>query len=214
MGWSRRCRREDVEAIERRVRATPKLDAEYQAYLEKFGDRCLEELKLESATLTDDPTPLLRTIGQAARRLKNGGGERKPFRPREDAEARVAAALKRRPFRGLLFHWILRNARGRIRDRENLRFERTRLFGRVRRIFVEVGRRLRSESVLRHERDIFYLTLDEILGFVEGTASDAAIGTPRRSSRGDVRRVSRDAAAAGGSVRDARRGVCRQHVRG
>ena len=59
----------------------------------------------------------------------------------------------------------------RVRDRENLRFERTRLFGRVRRIFVEMGRRLFSEGALRDPRDVFYLTLDEILGFVEGTST-------------------------------------------
>ena len=57
-----------------------------------------------------------------------------------------------------------------MRDRENLRFERTRLFGRVRRIFLEAGRRLVAEGLLDDERDIFYLTLDEILSFVEGTA--------------------------------------------
>ena len=33
-------------------------------YLARFGDRCLEELKLESATLDDDPLPLLRSVGR------------------------------------------------------------------------------------------------------------------------------------------------------
>jgi pyruvate,water dikinase len=57
-----------------------------------------------------------------------------------------------------------------VRDRENLRFERTRVFGRVRRIFVELGKRLHGLDVLEEPRDIFYLTAEESLGFVEGTA--------------------------------------------
>src|SRR5262249_6776585 len=39
----------------------------YDAYLAKFGDRCLEELKLESQTLHDNPLVLLRNIGEIAR---------------------------------------------------------------------------------------------------------------------------------------------------
>jgi pyruvate,water dikinase len=66
---------------------------------------------------------------------------------------------------------VLRSARARVRDRENLRFERTRLFGRVRAIFVELGRKLHALDLLEHPRDIFYLEKDEILGFVDGTTS-------------------------------------------
>jgi pyruvate,water dikinase len=57
-----------------------------------------------------------------------------------------------------------------VRDRENLRFERTRLFGRVRRIFVEMGKRFHADGILDNPRDIFYLEKDELFGFVEGTA--------------------------------------------
>jgi pyruvate,water dikinase len=71
----------------------------------------------------------------------------------------------------VVFGWVLRQARGRVRDRENLRFERTRLFGRVRRIFVELGKRFHADGLLDDPRDIFWLEIAEILGFVEGTAT-------------------------------------------
>jgi pyruvate,water dikinase len=74
-------------------------------------------------------------------------------------------------FRGWIFRRVLRHARHRVRDRENLRFERTRLFGRVRRIFVEMGRRFYADGLLAAPRDIFYLTLDEALGFGDGTSA-------------------------------------------
>src|SRR5262249_53370890 len=56
-------------------------------------------------------------------------------------------------------------------DRENLRFERTRLFGRVRQIFAELGRQFHALGLLDSPRDVFYLEVEEVLGFVEGTAS-------------------------------------------
>jgi pyruvate,water dikinase len=73
--------------------------------------------------------------------------------------------------RRLLFGWVLRNARARVRDRENLRFERTRLFGRVRLIMLELGKRFYADDLLEHPRDVFYLEVEEALGFVTGTAT-------------------------------------------
>lgn len=160
----------DRRLAEEQMATVPDLVGMYRGYLDKFGDRCLEELKLESPTLNDDPTPLLRAIGHTARRLRSGDAPRRRYYPRERAEAVVADALRGRSVRRIIFGWVLRNARRRVRDRENLRFERTRLFGRVRRVFVEAGKRLYAERVLDDPRDVFYLTLDEVLSFVEGTA--------------------------------------------
>jgi rifampicin phosphotransferase len=55
-----------------------------------------------------------------------------------------------------------------VRDRENLRFERTRLFGRVRRIFRAIGRQLHAYGRLDRPDDVFLLTVDEVLGAIEG----------------------------------------------
>jgi pyruvate,water dikinase len=129
-------------------------------HLEKFGDRCLDELKLESPTLLDDATTLLQGIGALA-----GRGEQ-PVPPASPA-GKTPDPLG--GLRGLIFRRLLRNARDRVRDRENLRFERTRLFGRVRRIFVELGKRFAADGALASPKDVFFLTLDEILGFADGT---------------------------------------------
>jgi phosphohistidine swiveling domain-containing protein len=160
----------DIAALDGKIRQSAAFDNAYRAYLEKFGDRCLEELKLESSTLVDDPTPLLRSIGHTALRLRDPSSPAQAFRPRQSAEARVAEALRHHPLRRFIFAWVLHHARGRVRDRENLRFERTRLFGRVRRIFIEIGRRWRDEARLENERDIFHLTLDEILALNDGAS--------------------------------------------
>jgi len=154
--------------IRARLADHPEFAAEYQAYLEKFGDRCLEELKLESATLHDDPLLLFRSVARLAGN---------PDRPGMDtamlgkaAEERAARALAGHPVRRAIFQFVIRRTRDRVRDRENLRFERTRVFGRVRRIFVELGKRLHALGQLDDPRDVFYLQTEEVLGFVEGAA--------------------------------------------
>ena len=43
-------------------------EAEVQAYLDRFGDRCTQELKLESIPLSEEPGQLLAAIAASARR--------------------------------------------------------------------------------------------------------------------------------------------------
>lgn len=161
----------DVAAQARR---SPEFSAALQAYLAQFGDRCLEELKLESRTLHDDPDVLYRGIGRlAASEPPATAASALARQRREDAERRVAAALGRRFVRRLLFAWMLRTARARIRDRESLRFERTRVFARARAIFLAVGSQLARRGHLDDPRDVLYLQTDEIWGFIEGTAACA-----------------------------------------
>jgi phosphohistidine swiveling domain-containing protein len=149
---------------------------QYQAYLAKFGDRTVNELKLESATLHDDPLPLFRAVGSLAHQFASGAdvaatSGSSADRLRIESRRRVQESLRAHPFRRVVFNWVLRHARRRVRDRENLRLERTRLFGRVRRIFLEVGRRLHAVEMLDDERDIFYLEVDEVLGFADGRST-------------------------------------------
>jgi pyruvate,water dikinase len=167
-----RCLCEDSwNKIVRAILGHPQFAKEYADYLDKFSDRCLNELKLESATLRDDPMFLLRSIGQVAR--SRGSSIEPVDNPAAEAESRAIKALASNPLRLAIFRYVLKNARGRIRDRENLRFERTRLFGHVRRIFVEIGKRFAADNIISKPRDIFYLEVEEILSYVEGTATTA-----------------------------------------
>jgi rifampicin phosphotransferase len=155
--------------IQSQLASHPELDQAFRSYLDQFGDRCLEELKLETVTLGDSPVTLARSIGRLAR--QDGRQTKRPVSASDLRNAAEKQALYRLgPVRRLVFKKILAQTRARVRDRENLRFERTRVFGRVRRIFVELGRRLQASGQLAQDRDIFYLTYEEALAFVEGTA--------------------------------------------
>ncbi len=153
------------------LRQVPELSDKYDQYLADFGDRCLEELKLETSTLHDDPVPMLRRLGELAQATTGA----QPFAPiASDSHAgameEADGVLRRRPLRRLIFHWVVSNSRRWVCQRENLRFQRTRVFGRVRRVFLEIGRRFHDSYVLENARDIFYLQVGEILAFVNGTA--------------------------------------------
>ena len=159
----------ELDQIEGAIDQHAELKDGATAYLERFGDRCLDELKLESATLTDEPLLLWRSVGQLARLeaqdkpTVDTEGEKR----RLEGEIRGRLSLPRRP----LFNFVLGQARARVRDRENLRFERTRVFGRARRLFLEMGARLQESGDLGSARDVFWLEVDEVLGTVEGSAT-------------------------------------------
>lgn len=141
---------------------------ELRAYLDRFGDRCANELKLETLTHGDDPSFLVRLVRTYARagavREQAGGHE---AQVRAAAEATVRSRLG--GVRRRVFFSVLAQARTRIRDRENLRFERTRVFGAVRRIFLGIGARLAEAGRLDDARDVLYLRVDEVFAHLDGT---------------------------------------------
>lgn len=141
-----------------------------QTHLRRFGNRCVNELKLETVTPFQDHRILVRLIREYTAlgpfdEAGEGDGSR-----RRRAEAAVKKRLKYHPLRRVMFRFVLAMARRLVQNRENLRFERTRLFGVVRRIFLALGDRLASEGIIPDARDVFYLTKEEIFSYIEGTS--------------------------------------------
>lgn len=154
----------DPAEILRRLADFPSFRAAFERYLRLYGDRCMNELKLEEPNLRDDPLPLIRSIAAAAQHPVELGGE---STVRVRAEARLGKLIwYQRP----LFGWVLAQARRNVRNRENLRFARSRLFGLLRGILNALGAQWTQAGVLAAPRDIYYLTIGEIWDFVEGTA--------------------------------------------
>jgi phosphohistidine swiveling domain-containing protein len=149
------------------IEANSQFKAAYEAYLDRFGDRCLEELKLESATTRDDPTSLLRTIAYRSRHAAPVELVTEDFSPKQA----LRKSMRGKPLRRAVAVLLLSEAARRVRGRENLRFERTRLFARARQTFLQIGKRLTDAGMLSHLREIFFLEVDEVLGAVEGTAT-------------------------------------------
>ena len=141
-------------------------------YLDKFSDRCLQELKLETLTLKDNPSNLYTSIATFARRIKNT--KLQEINEKENriiAEKRVKEKLRFKPVQRAKFLFLLKQARYTVKNRENLRFERTLLFGKVRELFLRIGFILTSMNIIEDKRDIFYLEVDEILFYIDGKST-------------------------------------------
>lgn len=164
----------------------PEIRALYDDYLQRFGDRCTEELKLESLPLTIDPAPLIAAIAAHADR---------PSQPRPAPVVPDWKALfPYKPVRRAVARGLTGYAAARVRDRENLRFQRTRIFGHARRVFLALGREFHSRGLLDEPRDVLFLTESEVLGAVEGfglTSNPAALARTRKAE--DTAALSRPA---------------------
>jgi pyruvate,water dikinase len=157
----------------RAIRGNDEFRARYDGYLAKFGDRCLEELKLESETLHENPMVLLRSVGELARNPMTGNRAVQNEDIAPAAVRQLRARLRGSPVRRMVLLWVLGKASALVRGRENLRFERTRLFGRVRRIFREAGKRFHAMGVMEDPDDVFFLQVEEVRGYVNGNAVTA-----------------------------------------
>lgn len=159
------------ETIKQKIKEYP-INKEIQDFIDKFGNRCIGELKLETITYKQDPQLLFYIIKSYVKQgyvdlEKEKQNEQKI---RENAEKLVREKIKS-PIKLKLFNFVLKNARLRVRNRENLRFERTRLYGLVRELFLAIGGKFYSEGIIDEKRDIFYLTKEEIFSYILGTSA-------------------------------------------
>jgi phosphoenolpyruvate synthase/pyruvate phosphate dikinase len=147
------------------------IHAEIKGYIDKFGDRCVGELKLETITYKQDNEAFIQIIQSYVRQgIQETQGPRIDIQMRESAESKVREHLKGKPIKQWLFHYFLKHTRIMVSARENLRFERTRGFGKVREIFVAMGKIFYAEGLIDDPRDIFYLKHTEIFDYIKGTS--------------------------------------------
>ncbi len=157
--------------LRKAMQLIPDFDKAFRHHIERYGDRVPGELKLESQPLSDNPLPLARAVARSAAnstaRAETGID---PSLCRQTAEAEIKRVLANAPIRRLMFQWLLTNTRERLRQREALRFCRTRIFGLARSLMQHFGRRFWALDLLEDPRDVLYLEVDEVLAFAEGRA--------------------------------------------
>ena len=158
----------------------PELHSRFEDYVRRFGFRCVDELKLEVQDLHDRPHLVVASVQGYLRHGVPSAEDMKASEGtiRREAEERVRETLRGtlRGTRRALYFAVLRWARRAVSDRELLRFERTRAFGVTRRLFRGVGRNLTRLGLLADEHEVFYLTVEELLGFIEGRAVSLDLG--------------------------------------
>lgn len=176
----------------------PHFEAACRRHIATYGDRTVDELKLETDPLYWHPerlVPILRNYARGGQNISDMLAHEQAIR--RGAERSMSKALRGKPILHLAYLVVLRLAREHVKQRENMRLGRSRCFGLVKRVFREYGRHFHEAGLLDHPRDIFYLTFEEIAAITRGTFVDASPRTlvdarkADEKSWSDVQRPSR-----------------------
>lgn len=123
-------------------------------YIRDYGDRNLEELKLESRTFRSDPSLLDERIAEY---------RKDPEKLKEtynDLNRQVPSGMKE----DLLTRFLGKRCAAGIAGRERSRLNRCRVYGMVRQIFTALGKSYADKGYISSPGDIFYLSIDEAFG--------------------------------------------------
>lgn len=129
---------------------------EYRArakeYIDVYGDRCLEELKLETETFRTNPALFDKKISEFAQDKEN-------LLPLLDEQKQENGfEIKNDP----LTKFLSKRCMLGIGNREIQRLNRSRIYGMVREAVLRLGDIYSNKGYIEEKRDIFYLTLDEL----------------------------------------------------
>jgi pyruvate,water dikinase len=140
-------------------------------YIDRYGFRCMSEMKLEQKDLHQEP-------GLFFVFLKNlincGQTDLHEYEKREkDIRINAEALLEKNisGIRKIIYKWSLKHARKAVMNRENTRFCRTRIYGVVRSMFYAIGEDFTKSNIIDKKEDIFFLSFQELKGAFEGTNS-------------------------------------------
>lgn len=157
----------ETEHLTERLRSYPVWE-KIAAYIRRFGPRTMDELKLETVTLLEDPAFLYETIRQYMKL------EEFPHAA-ENEYAENALYEKMNLFSRQLTRILVRITKYFIRNRESLRLRRTYIYSIVRRIYLAIGRNFEKDGFLENDRDIFYLEKDEITDMIRSNMPDRTL---------------------------------------
>lgn len=159
-------------------------------HLDRFGDRGLQELKLERPNLRDTPWELLKVVAQYAATEHTAAALDEVERAsRLDGEAQLRTALPDHPVRRRILLQLFDQLRRFLYYREAGRYMRSELFGYSKQVIAAIGRQLTDRGVLVDPQDVFYLDIDELFGYVDGSGSTRDLGALVDVRRRDLERA-------------------------
>ena len=141
-------------------------------YLNDFGFRSMNELKLESPPLMEKPQFIFSVLKNylTGPLIDPDEIDKKEIELRKNAERKVKQKLKGHPIRKMIFKFVVEFTKKAVAFREYQRFARTKMFGISRMIFIGIAHRFMDFGVIEEPDDIFYLTMNEIYSFITGTS--------------------------------------------
>lgn len=141
----------DGKKFETTLNSESDIKATYELYLEKFGGRFANELKLETVGIDEDIRKFM-TVLQAYENYTPKQVERSKIKT-------VALPF----FKNILFKHSLKKFKKYASQREDFRLFRSNMFSITRSIFKRVGVLLEECSILKHSDEVFYMSVEEVL---------------------------------------------------
>ena len=150
---------------------THEFSEDIDTYLLLYGFRCNNEQKLEEDDLFTCPDFIFDSLRSYLRSKKYDVGtmHQNEKELKENAEKVVRDSIS--GVKLFIFNPVLSVARFAVKNRENLRFFRSRSFGINRRIFKAICTQLNRLGVTESIEDGFYLNYTEIFDFIDGKAN-------------------------------------------
>lgn len=131
-------------------------------YLKAFGPRVMDELKLETETLFENPLFLYQMLKNT---IVNGLSiETHDIQNVEDPKLNILEKIKLKR--------LIKKTKYFIKNRELLRLRRTYLYSVYRRIYLRIGEIFEKEYLIENKRDIFHLKKEEIEMVINGQISE------------------------------------------
>lgn len=131
-------------------------------YIKEFGPRVMDELKLETITLYEDPSFLYQM-------LKNTIVNGLVVEPLQNEQT---INIKLNVFKKIKLNSLLKKTKYFIKNRELLRLRRTYLYSVIRKIYIRMGIIFKKKGLISEARDIFHLKKEEIEMVVNGDSSN------------------------------------------
>jgi rifampicin phosphotransferase len=137
-------------------------------YIDLYGDRTLEELKLEVPNFRQDRTGFIRMVqSQLVRENTLEQFRMQQHQIREAAETIMRENLRGKPIKRLAFKLLLQLTKDTVRNRENMRLRRTRAYGAVKELFLHAGMLMAQEGLIKAPTDVFMLDFEDLMRYLE-----------------------------------------------
>jgi phosphohistidine swiveling domain-containing protein len=146
--------------------------AEWNRFMLRHGHHCRAELELYNKRWSETPDYILKFVRTHLTQMDKIDPVQnfaQAAEQRRQLEKQCRKHLKN-PIKRLIFNFFLVRAQQGSVFRENVKSEVIKLLTAMRKLLLELGKRLKERNVLRNEDDIFFLRYEEIMPVIQGNA--------------------------------------------
>lgn len=129
------------------------LNKKIKEYIQIYGARFANELKLESKELDSDPVNVIKLIYS--------------YKDWKENKSKSEKELKVSLFQKTVLSYLSNKTKHYLKNREELRLLRSNAFSYTRKLFLAIGKEFVKNRIIKEKEDIFYLKIEEIKSIIE-----------------------------------------------